>query len=188
MSGFSGVDLGLVRSILINTSLTNPELQVMRGSPFPVTRNFWPLENRASAPNRCWGDVPQRFSLGPVLSIFIAMFKSVMFIHRSLYCSGIAAPGKGPSLSRVFSSLQKLLLSQRRDSRLNNQFPITVTIWEQLFASEGLPTIVHGALKQRRKEKEAWRERKMKEKFFSAWFSPLKGLILIPPTDLQMYV
>ncbi len=141
------------RENLINTILTKPKLQVMRGSLSPVTFNSWPLSNRATAPNRCWGDVPQRSSQEPILSFFIALFKSVMFIYRNLYYSVIAASGKGPSLLRELSSLQKLLLSQRRDSRLNNQFPITVTIWEQLFASEGLPAIVHGALKPRRKEK-----------------------------------
>lgn len=100
-----------------------------------------------------------------------------MFIYWSLCHSVIAASGKGPSLFRVLSSLQKLLLSQERDSRQNNpvKFPITVTMWEQLFASEGLPAIVHGALKQAKERKEAWREEKMKGKFLSAWFRPLKG-------------
>lgn len=124
------------------------------------------------------GCSPKIFLWGPHLLLLFHsyMFKSVMFIYRSLYYSVIAASGKGPSLLRVLSSLQKLLLSQRRDSRLNNQFPITVTVWEQLFAAEGLPAIVRGALKQRRNERMCGGEGKMKGKFFSAWFSPLKGL------------
>lgn len=58
----------------------------------------------------------------PVVPLFTAMFQSVMFIHRSFCYRAIAATGKGSSLLRVFSILQKLLLSQRRDSRLNNHF------------------------------------------------------------------
>lgn len=88
-----------------------------------------------------------------MLSFFIAMFKSVMFIYGSHYTSVIAASGKGPSILRVLSSLQKLLESQETDGRLNNQFPITVTVREQLFASEDLPAIVWGTLKQKEGKK-----------------------------------
>lgn len=62
------------------------------------------------------------------------MFKSVMFIYGSHYNSVSASSGKTPSILRVLSSLQKLLQSQENDGRLNIQFPITVTVWEQLFA------------------------------------------------------
>lgn len=158
----------------------------MRGSLFPVTLNFWPLYNRATAPNRCWGDVPQRSSLGLIFPLFIAMFKSVMFIYKSLYYSVIAASGKAPSLLRLLSSFQKLLLSQRTDSRLNNQFPITVTMCEQLFASEGLPAIVRDVLKKRRKERRHGGRERWKESFFLLDSILLRVLILI--TDLQMYV
>lgn len=137
---------------------------------------------------RWWRDVPQRPSLGPILFFFRTMFKSVMFIYSSLCYSVIAASGKGPSLLRVLSSLQKVLLSQERDGRLNNQFPITVTMWEQLFASEGLPAIVCGSLKQRRKEKRHGGEERWKESFFLLDSALLRVVILISATDVQMYV
>lgn len=159
----------------------------MRGRLFPVTFNSWPLWNKPSKPNRCWGDVPQR-SLGPIFSFFTAMFQSVMFIYRNLYYSAIAASGKGSSLLRVLGSLQKLLLSQRRDGRLNNHFSITVTMWEQLFASEGMPAIVSDILKQRRKERRQGGRGRWKESFFLLDSVLLRGLILILPADLQMYV
>lgn len=110
-----------------------------------------------------------------------------MFIYRSLYYSVIAASGKGSSLLRVLSSLQKLLLSQRRDSRLNNHFSIAVTMWEQLFASEGMPAIVYDVLKQRRKERRQGGRGRWKESFFLLDSVLLRVLGLILPTDLQMY-
>lgn len=111
-----------------------------------------------------------------------------MFIYRNLYYSAIAASGKGSSLLRVLGSLQKLLLSQRRDGRLNNHFSITVTMWEQLFASEGMPAIVSDVQKPRRKERRRGGRGRWKESFFLLHSVLLRVLILILPADLQMYV
>lgn len=123
----------------------------------------------------------------PIVPLFAAMFQSVMFIHRSFCYSAIAAAGKGSSLLRVFSILQKLLLSQRRDSRLNNRFSswwqcesscldlkacqqLSVTFWNR----EG----EKGGNEGRR---EGW-----KSSFLDSGF--IKILMLILSTDWQMFM
>lgn len=72
---------------------------------------------------------PKIFPGAHILHFYtVAMLKSVILIYRSHYKSVIARSGRGPRLLRILSSLQKLLCSQERDGRLNNKFPITVTI------------------------------------------------------------
>lgn len=154
---------GFTRSGLLNSSLTSPDPSLMRGSYILLWDS---LKYSHSSKQMLWGcslKIP-----GSLLSPYItAMFHSVMFIHGSFCYSAIAAAGKGSSLLRVFSILQKLLLSQRRDSRLNNHFSswwqCETAVWIWRHASNCL-----SRFETEKEKREAIREGGMKVKF--PWF------------------
>lgn len=158
----------------------------MRGSLPPAVLN---LSGPSQAEPQLQTDAEVIFSRSFSWGSFYTAVFAEMFVCRNLSHRVIAASGIGPGFSRAPSSLQKRLLSQRRDSRLNNHFPITVTIWEQLFACEGLPAIVRDALKDKREGKNGGIEEGKDERKVSSCLiqSSQRVLILISPTDRQMY-